>query len=158
MLTLMRLAWRTGRRSRDVLVGGAVAGGLVQELLGRLEWRTTQQAAAAEERDEAVERVLAVDVLRLLAAEGPHAPEVRRLPLLGFDVKISGLSAPLTVSRAWGSGLRAYILGASPNAASIWGPSFSQGLDLGSATRRRRGGLRPRGCAAHRREDEGCRV
>ena len=68
------------RRSRDVLVGGAVAGGLVQELLGRLEWRTTQAAAASEECDEAVERVLAVDVLRLLAAEGPHAPEVRSPP------------------------------------------------------------------------------
>ena len=59
-----------------MLVVGALTGGLVAELLGRLEWRGSQEAAAVEERDEAVERVLAVDVLRLLAAEGPHAPEV----------------------------------------------------------------------------------
>lgn len=57
-----------------MLVGAAVAGGLVQELLGRLEWRT-RDAAAAQERDEAVERVLAIDVLRLLAADGAQAAE-----------------------------------------------------------------------------------
>jgi len=58
-----------------VLVGAAVAGGLVQELLERLEWRT-RDAAATHERDEAVERVLAIDVLRLLAADGAQAAEV----------------------------------------------------------------------------------
>lgn len=56
------------------------------ELLGRLEWRSSQEAGAAEERDEAVERVLAVDVLRLLAADGPHGPEVRRRPVLRDQV------------------------------------------------------------------------
>lgn len=58
-----------------MLVGAAVAGGLVQELLERLEWRT-RDAAATQERDEAVERVLAIDVLRLLAADGAQAAEV----------------------------------------------------------------------------------
>ena len=63
-------------RSRDLLVGAALAGGLVPELLGRLEWRSAREGPAPAERDEAVERVLVVDVLRLMAAEGPHAPEV----------------------------------------------------------------------------------
>lgn len=63
-------------RSRDLLVGAAVAAGLVPELLGRLEWRSARDGPAPAERDEAVERVLIVDVLRLMAAEGPHAAEV----------------------------------------------------------------------------------
>ena len=69
-------------RSRDVLVGAAVAGGLVPELLGRLEWHTraATASAAAQERDEAVERVLAIDVLHLLAAEGAGAAEVCMYP------------------------------------------------------------------------------
>ena len=68
---------RLSRRSRDLLVGAALAGGLVPELLGRLEWRSAREGPAPAERDEAVERVLVVDVLRLMAAEGPHALEVR---------------------------------------------------------------------------------
>ena len=90
-------------RSRDLLVGAALAAGLVPELLGRLEWRSARDGPAPAERDEAVERVLVVDVLRLMAAEGPHAPEVGphriEMPLV--------LSAPRGISDSvmdWMSG------------------------------------------------------
>ncbi len=58
-----------------------MAAGLVPELLGRLEWRSARDGPAPAERDEAVERVLIVDVLRLMAAEGPHASEVCPPPI-----------------------------------------------------------------------------
>ena len=74
-------------------MGAAVAAGLVPELLGRLEWRSARDGPAPAERDEAVERVLIVDVLRLMAAEGPHAPEVR-LPWIALLSGISHLMVP----------------------------------------------------------------
>jgi DnaJ family protein C protein 13 len=80
-----------GNRSRDLLVGAALGAGLLQLLLQRLDWRSsngdtssttttaTDAAAAAagdEASDEAVQRVLFVDVINLLACEGAYASQV----------------------------------------------------------------------------------
>ena len=91
-------------RFRDLLVDAALRHGVVPLLLARLDWRASGHAASSSgqgasasdagsasgsggadassaagsggDRDEAVARVLAVDVLHLLAAEGAHAAQV----------------------------------------------------------------------------------
>jgi DnaJ family protein C protein 13 len=101
--TLKRaLGW--GNRQRDLLVGQAVQVGLTQKLLAMLDWRSSRvsssgnssaagaaddssrQAGAAgsgatqaQEQEQAVERTLAVDVLRLLAEDGAYASQVNAL-------------------------------------------------------------------------------
>lgn len=78
--------------SRDVLVGACLAAALPQLLLQRLDWRRMGTPAASagasgsgaeqeqeEERDEAVQRVLFVDILNLLTLEGAHAARAREL-------------------------------------------------------------------------------
>lgn len=79
----------TTNRSRDLLVGSALNSGLLTLLLNRLDWRsrsgqaspTGHDAAAAaagdEASDEAVQRVLFVDVINLMALEGQYANQVR---------------------------------------------------------------------------------
>lgn len=87
-----------GCRFRDLLVEAAVAEGLVAALLQRLDWRSGGGGALAAadgggrgggDRDASVARVLAVGVLRLLAAEGPHSaqvpPAARRRPPAGTE-------------------------------------------------------------------------
>lgn len=72
-----------GNRSRDLLVGAALGAGLLQLLLQRLDWRRSSRngdtisAAGDEASDEAVQRVLFVDVINLLALEGAYASQVR---------------------------------------------------------------------------------
>ncbi len=76
-----------GNRSRDLLVGAALGAGLLQLLLQRLDWRSRSDGggststgagvAGDEASDEAVQRVLFVDVINLLALEGTYAVEVR---------------------------------------------------------------------------------
>ena len=89
-------------RNRDLLVGAAVGAGLVQMLLQRLDWRSTVKinslslaregdsggevassvsvaVSGDEASDEAVQRVLFVDVLNLLALEGTYAAQVRHI-------------------------------------------------------------------------------
>ena len=90
-------------RFRDLLVEAALRHGVVPLLLARLDWRASghragspkksasasdagsvagnsadasSAAGSSGDRDEAVARVLAVDVLHLLAAEGAHAAQV----------------------------------------------------------------------------------
>lgn len=95
-------------RFRDLLVEAALRHGVVPLLLARLDWRASAPGGASSppksspaggasvaaggssgrgdaaaagsggDRDEAVARVLAVDVLHLLAAEGAHAAQVQQ--------------------------------------------------------------------------------
>lgn len=73
----------TANRSRDILVGQALQASLVERLLVLLDWqrRGVQSGDNAEEqtqqRDLAVLRVLAVDVLNLLAEEGTYGLRVQ---------------------------------------------------------------------------------
>ncbi|KAK9809260.1 hypothetical protein WJX72_012293 [[Myrmecia] bisecta] len=76
-LETLKRALTLQNRSRDVLVGAALSAGLVQLLLRKLDWRSGKGDEVDEQgRDEAVERVLAVDLLHLLAAEGAYAMAV----------------------------------------------------------------------------------
>lgn len=85
-------------RFRDVLVEAALQAGLVPALLSRLDWRQAdsggggtvaknredgsrwEAGGGGEQRGASVARVLAVSVLRLLAAEGTHSPQVTGTP------------------------------------------------------------------------------
>lgn len=81
-------------RFRDGLVEAALQGGLVPALLSRLDWQQADSSGVGtvaqtredgsrgeaggggEERGASVARVLAVSVLRLLAADGAHSSQV----------------------------------------------------------------------------------
>jgi DnaJ family protein C protein 13 len=98
VLETLKRALGLGNRQRDLLVGQAVQAGLPQKLLAMLDWASSrgsssgggtagaadgsagQQGAAgasqAQEQEQAVERTLAVDVLRLLAEDGAYASQV----------------------------------------------------------------------------------
>lgn len=72
-------------RSRDILVEQALHSGLVELLLSLLDWHKveTRQDNSSEghtqERDLAVQRVLAVDVLKLMAEDGLHGMTVEEI-------------------------------------------------------------------------------
>ncbi|KAL0040215.1 hypothetical protein WJX77_000548 [Trebouxia sp. C0004] len=73
-LETLQRALTLANRARDSLVGSALGAGLVQVLLQRLDWRSGSGADADnQEGDEAVERVLAVEVLHLLRAPGAYS-------------------------------------------------------------------------------------
>lgn len=96
VLETLKRALDTGNRQRDTLVVQALQVGLVDKLLNMLDWRSSstvgptaaEQAAGttghsggpqqsqAQEQEQAVERALAVDVLRLLAEEGSYSGQV----------------------------------------------------------------------------------
>lgn len=76
-LLLARLDWRasghgasSAEKGASASDAGSVAGGGGPD--------ATSAAGSGGDRDEAVARVLAVDVLHLLAAEGAHAAQVCR--------------------------------------------------------------------------------
>ncbi|KAK9915634.1 hypothetical protein WJX75_001835 [Coccomyxa subellipsoidea] len=88
-LETLKLALSTDNRARDSLVGAALAAGLLPRLLAKLDWRKGSGAGGfgeEEERAESMERVLAVELLHLLAAEGTYGAQV---------------SAQLDVSDVW---------------------------------------------------------
>lgn len=88
VLETLKRALSTANRQRDSLVAQALQAGVVQKLLLLLDWRSGEAAAAdgggasgsgmtqAQEQELAVERTLAVDVLRLLADEGSYSAQV----------------------------------------------------------------------------------
>ncbi|KAK9822709.1 hypothetical protein WJX81_005943 [Elliptochloris bilobata] len=88
--TLAR-ALAPANRMRDTLIAAALGCGLVPLLLAKLDWRRSdggrgagagagaKGAVDAQDQAEAAERVLAVAVLRALAAEGEHASAVNEL-------------------------------------------------------------------------------
>lgn len=84
--TLKRLLSISNRR-RDLLVGQSLNVGLVPALLDMLDWRKGAPAGRGggapggdtAQQGLAVQRALAVDVLRLMEAEGPHAAQASQL-------------------------------------------------------------------------------
>ncbi|GAB4814092.1 hypothetical protein N2152v2_001138 [Parachlorella kessleri] len=78
-LETLKRALTPANRSRDLLVGACLGAGLPQVLLARLDWRTRERAEQEEDRDEAVQRVLFVDLLNLLAAGGAYAERMQAL-------------------------------------------------------------------------------
>lgn len=100
VLETLKRALSTANRQRDSLVAQALSAGLVQKLLLLLDWRSGESEGAAgedggssasgnnnsssgscsmtqaQEQELAVERTLAVDVLRLLAEEGSFSGQV----------------------------------------------------------------------------------
>ncbi|WIA30400.1 hypothetical protein OEZ86_000485 [Tetradesmus obliquus] len=103
VLETLKRALGLGNRQRDLLVGQAVQVGLPQKLLAMLDWRSSRGSSSsggtagaadgstgperatgsgvsqAEEQEAAVQRTLAVDVLRLLAEDGAYAAQVNAL-------------------------------------------------------------------------------
>jgi DnaJ family protein C protein 13 len=106
VLETLKRALALGNRQRDLLVGQAVQVGLPQKLLAMLDWRSSRGSSSsgtagaadgstgqegtagsggaagvsqAQEQEQAVERTLAVDVLRLLAEDGAYAAQVNAL-------------------------------------------------------------------------------
>lgn len=97
VLETLKRALNPANRQRDSLVAQALQAGLVQKLLLLLDWRSSSSDAAgaaaagadrssssstmmqAQEQEVAVERTLAVDVLRLLAVEGSYSTQVNTL-------------------------------------------------------------------------------
>lgn len=86
-LESMKRVFTTVNRSRDVLIGQGIQNGLVDRLLGLLDWRRgspqnfsdNTSEEHTQQRDMAVQRVLAVDVLKLMAEEGLHGMRVEEL-------------------------------------------------------------------------------
>jgi DnaJ family protein C protein 13 len=88
VLETLKRALNPANRQRDSLVAQALQAGLVQKLLLLLDWRSGEAAAGAggpdsssgmaqsQDQETAVERTLAVDVLRLLADEGSYSAQV----------------------------------------------------------------------------------
>lgn len=84
VLETLKRSLSPANRQRDSLVAQALQAGLVQKLLLLLDWRSgggegaaaDDSRAQAQEQELAVERTLAVDVLRLLAEEGSYSPQV----------------------------------------------------------------------------------
>lgn len=85
-LEALKRALAPENRGRDILVGSCLRCGLVDVLLTKLEWRrpmdeNLDEAAASaqnhvQQRDEAVLRVLYVDILNLLSIEGAYSEKV----------------------------------------------------------------------------------
>ena len=80
-LETMKRALSTGNRRRDILVRQAMDNGLVNELLDSLDWKKNKNSKDGEknnwtESDAAVCRVLVVEILWLLASEGPYKEEM----------------------------------------------------------------------------------
>ncbi|CAI5949315.1 unnamed protein product [Closterium sp. NIES-65] len=87
--TMKRLLAPTNR-SRDVIVAQALRNGLVQVLLAILDWRAGGKASLAarmrwSESEAAVGRVLTVEILRLLGADGAYSIRVQEI-LNGSEV------------------------------------------------------------------------
>jgi DnaJ family protein C protein 13 len=89
VLETLKRALSPANRQRDSLVAQALQAGLVQRLLLLLDWRSGEAAGAdsaadgstaqSQEQEVAVERTLAVDVLRLLADEGSYSVQVNAI-------------------------------------------------------------------------------
>lgn len=88
VLETLKRALSPANRQRDSLVMQALQVGLVQKLLLLLDWRSGEAAAdgssgssmtQAQEQELAVERTLAVDVLRLLSDEGSYSAQVNAI-------------------------------------------------------------------------------
>lgn len=96
VLETLKRALSIGNRQRDTLVAQGIQVGLVDKLLQMLDWRSSSSSAVestgqtataaagdcgsersqAQQQEQAVERALAVDVLRLLAEEGSYSGQV----------------------------------------------------------------------------------
>jgi DnaJ family protein C protein 13 len=87
VLETLKRALSPANRQRDSLVAQALQAGLVQKLLLLLDWRSGEAAAGAgpdssssmaqsQDQETAVERTLAVDVLKLLADQGSYSAQV----------------------------------------------------------------------------------
>jgi len=141
-LETLKRALALENRDRDVLVGACMGCGLVQFLLKQLDWKTDNSTGVSsttthtdndDDRDEAVQKVLYVDVLNLLAAEGTYMPSMngildssgvwsaykgRRhdlfLPAGGVDEGGSGVAGLL-------KGTQQYALPAPPSSAPAAG-------------------------------------
>lgn len=146
-LETLKRALALENRDRDVLVGACMGCGLVQFLLNRLDWKTRESTTTqntSDDRDEAVQKVLYVDILNLLAAEGTYMPSVngilnssdvwsayrgRRhdlfLPAGGVDEGGSGVAGLL-------KGTQQYALPAPPSAVAAAGNTVT--TSGGSAT------------------------
>lgn len=106
VLETLKRALGQDNRQRDMLVAQALRTGLPQRLLTLLDWRSSSggsddrgsgadrpdsassaagDPAGALQQEQAVQRALAVDVLRLLAVDGAHSDAVGAL-LLGSPV------------------------------------------------------------------------
>lgn len=73
-----------GNRARDALVGQGLKVGLVEVLLGLLDWRAGGRNGLCSqmkwnESEASIGRVLAIEVLHAFAAEGAHCTRVRDL-------------------------------------------------------------------------------
>lgn len=100
VLETLKRALEPGNRQRDTLVAQALQVNLVEKLLHMLDWRSSAadavsssaepaagtrepgsspQQSPAQDQEQAVERALAVDVLRLLAEEGSYSGQVSAL-------------------------------------------------------------------------------
>jgi len=97
VLETLKRALSPANRQRDTLVAQALQSGLVQKLLLLLDWRSSSSSSSddpaaaggssnssssatqAQEQELAVERTLAVDVLRLLSEEGSYSARVAAL-------------------------------------------------------------------------------
>lgn len=94
VLETLKRALSPANRQRDSLVAQALQSGLVKKLLLLLDWRSSSSdapaaaggssnssssAIQAQEQELAVERTLAVDVLRLLSEEGSYSAQVAAL-------------------------------------------------------------------------------
>lgn len=97
VLETLKRALDMGNRQRDTLVAQALQVGLLEKLLGMLDWRSSSSdrdseqpvsearvdssppKSQAQEQEQALERALAVDVLRLLAEEGSYSGQVSAL-------------------------------------------------------------------------------
>ncbi|WOL19523.1 hypothetical protein Cni_G28321 [Canna indica] len=79
-----------GNRARDALVAQALKVGLVEVLLGLLDWRAGGRHGLCaqmkwNESEASIGRVLAVEVLHAFATEGAHCAKIREI-LNGSDV------------------------------------------------------------------------
>ncbi|CAI9100267.1 OLC1v1037231C1 [Oldenlandia corymbosa var. corymbosa] len=73
-----------GNRARDALVGQGLKVGLVEVLLGLLDWRAGGKNGICSqmkwnESEASIGRVLAIEVLHAFAAEGAHCVKVREI-------------------------------------------------------------------------------
>ncbi|GMH45130.1 hypothetical protein BSKO_13087 [Bryopsis sp. KO-2023] len=84
-LESLKRAFSMVNRSRDVLIAQGLNGGLMDRLFGLLDWRRAEVEKQdnaeehAQQRDLAVQRVLAVDVLKLMAEEGLYGVRVEEI-------------------------------------------------------------------------------
>ncbi|KAE8714162.1 DnaJ-like protein subfamily C GRV2 [Hibiscus syriacus] len=81
--TLKRLV-SAGNRARDALVAQGLKVGLVEVLLGILDWRSARRSGFCSqmkwnESEASIGRVLAIEVLHAFATEGAHCFKVRQI-------------------------------------------------------------------------------